>query len=290
MTGGIDTLKLGVIGDPIGHSLSPFLHGSVIEKLGLDAVYLPYRVTGEETRRFHEAAAYMGFTGYNATMPHKIHLMDIVDELDESARQCGSVNTVRFRDGISRGYNTDAEGLMRALKGRGIVLPGSHVMMLGAGGAAGALARGFAAEGAGSVTILNRTEDKAASVAASIRSENRYSTVFEAGPLSAGKMRETAAASDIIVNCTPVGMAGVGSCFDDLSFLNESRAFVCDLIYNPWKTDLLQAAEDHGLAGMNGLDMLIYQGLLAFEIFTDRKLDLDGEFRRLYPLCAERLL
>lgn len=290
MTGGMDTLKLGVIGDPIGHSLSPFLHGSVIDNLGLDAVYLPYRVKGEETRRFHEAAAYMGFTGYNATMPHKIHLMDIVDELDESAKLCGSVNTVRFWDGISRGYNTDAEGLMRALKGRGIVLPGSRVMMLGAGGAAGALARGFAEAGAGSVTILNRTEEKADAVVQSIRAGNRYRTVLEAGPLSPEKMRETAAASDIIVNCTPVGMAGVGSCFEDLSFLDGSSAFVCDLIYNPWKTDLLQAAEDRGLAGMNGLDMLIYQGLLAFEIFTDRKLNLDEEFHRLYPLCEERLL
>lgn len=301
-----DTMKLGVIGDPIGHSLSPFLHGYMIAERHVNAVYLPYHVTGEETRRFHEAASYLGFTGYNATMPHKIHLMDIVDELDSSALMYGSVNTVRFQNGISKGYNTDAEGLMRALSGRGAVVKDADIMVIGAGGVSGALVRGFAEADAASVTVLNRTVEKAESILSIVpfrentgterkkESEKtpageHYHTILRAGALTLEVMRETAEKADIIVNCTPVGMSGVNSRFEDLSFLDGSSAFVCDLIYNPRRTDFLKHAESLGLPVMNGLDMLIYQGILAFRIFTGLDFDVDEEFRRLYPLCEAGL-
>ena len=155
-------------------------------------------------------------------------------------------------------------------------------MMIGAGGVAGALLRGFCDESASSVTVLNRTVRKAESIAKDLPGV----TVFELTPEN---LSEAASRSDLIVNCTPLGMTGVDGNFDDLSFLDNTKAFVVDLVYNPWKTRLLEYAEKRGLKIMNGLPMLICQGLLSFQLFTDIRLDLKKEFEYLYPLCRDRI-
>lgn len=276
------TLKMAVMGDPIDHSLSPFMHGAIIEKHGYDALYIPVRVAPDETERFVEAAAYLGFCGFNATMPHKIRLLDYVDELDEKASLYRSVNTVRIRDGVLTGSNTDVDGLMAALHRQGIRLVGLNVMMIGAGGVAGALIRGFSAAGAASVTVLNRTLSAAEKAVSGIRGASALELTQE-------HLSETAASSDLIINCTPLGMAGVEDDFRDLSFLDDTGAFVVDLIYNPWQTAFLRYAEARGLQTMNGLPMLIHQGLLSFQFFTDLELDIDAEYEYLYRLCRERL-
>ena len=280
---GTKTMKMAVMGDPIDHSLSPFLHGAIIEEYGYDALYIPVRVAPDDTGDFARAAARMEFCGFNATMPHKIRLMDIVDKLDEKASLYQAVNTVRIRDGILTGSNTDVDGLMAALAGRSIQVKNADVMMIGAGGVAGALLRGFCEKGASSVIVLNRTVSKAESIAENLQGV----TVCELTPEN---LSEAASRSDLIVNCTPLGMTGVNGDFDDLSFLDNTRAFVVDLVYNPWKTRLLEYAEKRGLKIMNGLPMLICQGLLSFQMFTDIRLDLDKEFEYLYPLCRGRML
>ena len=276
------TLKMAVMGDPIDHSLSPFMHGAIIEKHGYDALYIPVRVAPDETERFAETAAYMGFCGFNATMPHKIRLLDSVDQLDEKASLYRAVNTVRIRDGVLTGSNTDVDGLMAALDGRGIRPDGQKIMIIGAGGVAGALIRGFSAAGAASVTVLNRTLSSAEKAVDGIRGAFARQMTLE-------HLSETAAGSDIIINCTPLGMTGVEDDFRDLTFLDDTRAFVVDLIYNPWQTRFLQYAEKRGLQTMNGLPMLIHQGLLSFQLFTDYSLDIDEEYKYLYELCKERL-
>ncbi len=277
-----ETMKMAVVGDPIEHSLSPFMHGTLLSEHHLNGVYLPFRVADEETSQFLDMAKYLKFSGFNATMPHKIQLLDLVDELDEEAAYCGAVNTVRIRDGIAKGYNTDVRGLQMALEKHNVAVEGARIMMIGAGGVAGALLRGLSRQGAASITVLNRTKEKAENICRDVRSA-------DAASLTSEELCRHSEKADLIINCTPLGMAGVSGNFEDLSFLDHTGAFVCDLIYNPWETRLLAEARKRGLSHMNGLDMLIYQGLLSFMIFTDSSMDLHKEHEMLYTLCRDRL-
>ena len=124
----VNTKKMAVIGDPIAHSLSPFMHNHVIEANGCDAVYFPFHVKLEETEAFCQAAKLMGFCGFNATMPHKQNLLGLVDEIDPEAAEYGAINTVKIRDGKLTGYNTDVRGLLMAFKDRGVTLKGAEVI------------------------------------------------------------------------------------------------------------------------------------------------------------------
>lgn len=278
----VNTKKMAVIGDPIAHSLSPFLHNNVIAANALDAVYFPFHVRYEDTESFCDAARIMGFSGFNATMPHKQNLLTLVDELDPEAEEYGAVNTVKVRDGKLTGYNTDVRGLMMAFRDRGIKLEGADIMIIGAGGVAGSLIKGLGKESVKKVTVLNRTLSKAEALCEGLA----YAYAAEQTPEN---MKAAAGAADVIVNCTSLGMAETGSDFNDLSFLDETRALICDLIYNPWETSFLAYGRRRGLETMNGMSMLIYQGLLAFEIFMDVKLDCNKEHERLLPLCQAEM-
>lgn len=278
----VNTKKMAVIGDPIAHSLSPFMHNHVIEANGYDAVYFPFHVKLEETEAFCNAARLMGFSGFNATMPHKQNLLNLVDEIDPEAAEYGAINTVKIRDGKLTGYNTDVRGLLMAFKDRGVTLKSAEVMIIGAGGVAGALVKGLGHESVKKVTILNRTLSKAEALCEGLD----YAFAKEQTPEN---MRAAAAAADVIVNCTSLGMAETGSDFSDLSFLDDTKALLCDLIYNPWETKFLAYGRSRGLDTMNGMSMLIYQGLLAFEIFMDTTLDCRAEHERLLPLCEAEL-
>ncbi|MBR5228576.1 MAG: shikimate dehydrogenase [Firmicutes bacterium] len=279
----VNTKKMAVIGDPIGHSMSPFMHNTVIEANGFDAVYFPFHVKEGEVEDFCKAAKTLGFSGFNATMPHKQVLLDLVDEIDPEAKEYASINTVKItEEGKLIGYNTDVRGLLMAFEDRGVKLSGAKIMIIGAGGVAGALVKGCGQVGAGSVTVLNRTFEKAAAICDGLS----YASAMEQTPEN---MRKIAEGADVIVNCTSLGMHGVGSDFADLSFLDSSQALLCDLIYNPWETKFLAYGRERGLATMNGMAMLIYQGLLAFEKFMDVKLDCRAEYERLLPLCEAKL-
>lgn len=283
MITGPDTRLMAVIGDPIGHSLSPFLHSQIIEEAGLDAVYLPFLVKAGETGQFADAARLMKLAGFNATMPHKNALVDIVDEIDPEAEAYGSVNTVKvLPDGRLRGYNTDVRGLFMAFDRQGVKVQGSRIMIIGAGGVAGALIKGCGEAAVASVTMVNRTFEKAVSLCREVPGAQALEWTAE-------NMARAASEADVIVNCTSLGMSGTGRDFEDLSFLEGTGALLCDLIYNPWETRFLAAGRELGLRTMNGMDMLIYQGLLAFEIFMDVSLDLHREHDRILPLCRERL-
>lgn len=278
----VNTKKMAVIGDPIAHSMSPFLHNNIIYTHGFNAVYFPFHVKHEETAAFCEAAKLMQYAGFNATMPHKQNLLDIVDDIDEEAAEYGSINTVKIRDGKLTGYNTDVRGLMMAFRDKGVKLEGASIMIIGAGGVAGALIKGLGKEKAGKVTVLNRTLSKAEILCEGL-------VYASAMAQTAENMKAAAAEADVIVNCTSLGMAETGSDFDDLSFLDDTSALLCDLIYNPWETSFLAYGRSRGLSTMNGMSMLIYQGLLAFEIFMDVSLDCRAEHDRLLPLCEEKL-
>lgn len=262
------TKKLCVIGDPILHSRSPLIQNAMISALGLDYIYLCQRVPRGETERWLRYADFAGYAGFNATMPHKETLALLMDELDPLASACGAVNTVCIKDGKYYGYNTDGGGFLRALGDMGVSPAGKRVLLLGAGGAAKAVAAALSEAGA-MVTVANRTVEKAAAIC-QMDLEHLAPAGFEIDTLC--KLSENA---HILINCTSLGMAGTESRFADLSFVDalSPTAVVCDAIYAPPETALLRRARETGRPAMNGMGMLLHQAILALEHFTGESLD-----------------
>ncbi len=280
---GLPLTPLAVIGDPIAHSLSPVLHGDIIARHQLPYTYTAHLVKAGETEQFLRYAIQEGIQGFNATMPHKIALLSLVDHVHVDAAYYGSINTVRIRDGKSYGYNTDVAGLLSSLASHGITIQGKRLLILGAGGVAGSIVRASAKEGAHRVTVLNRSLDKATELCS-----GREQLCFP-GEMTLDNLSQEAKESDLIINCTPLGMEGVAGDFEDFSFLDGTKAAVVDLIYRPSETRLLAEAKKRGLVSVNGLGMLIRQGILAFELFTDFKLDHDAEAALLEQALKEVL-
>lgn len=265
------TQKLCVIGDPVAHSKSPLIQNAMISALGLNYEYTAVRVAGEETAQWLDRARTEGWAGFNATMPHKEHLLPLMDALDPLAEACGAVNTVCLRDGRAYGYNTDGGGFLRALADLGVDPAGKRVLLLGSGGTAKAVSAALAEVGA-AVTIANRTVSKAEEIC-KIDPAQLTPAGFEIESL-----RELAAGSSMLVNCTCLGMAGTGADFADLSFVDAlpTGAAVCDAIYAPPETALLKRARERGLVTMNGIGMLLHQAILALEHFTGAHIDVEA--------------
>jgi shikimate dehydrogenase len=274
-----------VIGDPIAHTLSPAIHGIVFEALGVEERYGALRVPREELASFAERARESGMRGFNVTIPHKSAIIPLLDEVVGEAGLCGAVNTVLVRGGRLSGFNTDMGGLLESLRAIGHGYRGKNILILGAGGASRGVALKAAMEGAGSVAVLARGPEKAEEIRALVR---RASTCrVRAGEMTADAMSAAAREADILINATPLGMSGIGADFDSLEFLDSlpEKALVCDLVYSPPETKLLRRAAELGLPTQNGLGMLIYQALLADELFLERKLDKPA----LYKIVRERL-
>lgn len=262
--------KLCVIGDPIDHSLSPVIQNAMIAAAGLDCEYGACRVAGSDTAQWLTRAKAEGYAGFNATMPHKENLVVLVDELCGDAGVFGSVNTVCIRDGKTYGYNTDGAGFLRALQEANMDFAGKTVLVLGAGGAAKAVVYALLKAGARTVTVANRTVERAGALCSQLGVPGAIACGFSCEDLC-----RQAAQSDLLVNCTSLGMTGTAGQFGDLSFLEKMRpgAGIFDLIYSPARTQLLLEAERLGHPVSNGLGMLIWQAVFALEQFTQTKLD-----------------
>lgn len=259
---------LAVIGDPIEHSLSPIIQQAMLDALGLDCIYRRIRVPAGTVGEWLSTAASQGLGGFNATMPHKSDLVPLMDELSEDARLYRSVNTVVLREGRALGFNTDGEGFLRSLLEQGIAPAGRRIAVFGAGGAARSVALKLASSGAERITVCCRTPEKAAGLAS-------FSPLIRIASLSSQSIDSILPQSDLLINCTPLGMQGTPTDFEDFSFLDAlpASAPVCDLIYRPLKTRLLHEAETRGHETLNGLGMLIHQAILALEHFSGLDLD-----------------
>ncbi|MBQ2932283.1 MAG: shikimate dehydrogenase [Clostridia bacterium] len=267
-------LRLDVVGDPISHSKSPYIHETVLKELGFEYEYRKVQVKKGELSKYLFEAKALGLCGFNLTMPHKTDIIPFLDSIDDEALRLGSVNTVKIKDGKFFGYNTDALGMVYSMEQKGFGAKDKNIVILGAGGVALALALKMAFEGAGKITVLNRTLSSAENICEKVIKENGKNCT--ALPFEKESLQNAAKGCDILINCTPLGMEGIDADFEDLSFLDNlnQESLVFDLIYNPLETNLLKHAKELGLSTLNGLDMLIYQGLLADEIFLDTKLDL----------------
>ncbi|MBF0296793.1 MAG: shikimate dehydrogenase [Magnetococcales bacterium] len=260
------TRLLGVIGDPVHHSLSPAMHNLACAELGLNYCYLPMHVVPENLRKAVEGMRAIGMVGFNATIPHKEALVSMMDELDPVAAMIGAVNTVAISsEGRLWGYNTDVYGFVTALREAHVVsLQDASVVVLGAGGAARGVVAGLLELGVGRIVLVNRTESRAVALAAA-----SGSGLVEA--VSWSVLSEVLEGCRLLVNTTSLGLSGVESGVLDLSPLSDG-AFVYDIVYSPPETPLMAAARARGLRAENGLGMLIHQGARAFEIWTGRQM------------------
>lgn len=255
--------QLFVIGDPVAHSLSPLLHQTMIDQTGAAYRYDVRTVRPEELPAFVRWAKDGGCAGFNVTMPHKEAICPLLDEVDTTAASCGAVNTVCIREGRAIGHNTDGTGFLDSLAGQGFYPQGRTVLLLGAGGAAKAVGHALAAAGAGRIIVCARRLERAAALAAQLPG------CGEGIVLAQDAIQQTAAACDLLVNATPLGMAG-SPAFARLDFLQAMppHAVVYDLVYHPRRTALLEAAARQGLRTVGGIDLLIRQAVRAFTFFT----------------------
>ena len=253
-------LVYAVFGDPVEHSLSPAMQNAAFSALGLSARYLAFRVKKERLKDAILGAEAMGFGGLNLTIPLKEAALSIV-EPDENAAAMGAVNTVAFGDGI-RGYNTDGLGALRALEGAGVRVAGRRVLIIGAGGAAKAIARQLALSGA-VLAIANRDRERALDLAAAVG--GRGYGLSELDRLIPG--------AEVVVNATSVGMREGDPRIVDGRLFRQGQ-IVFDIVYNR-ETELLQDAARAGARIIDGVPMLVHQGALSIEIWTGRKAPAD---------------
>lgn len=278
-------LNLAVIGDPIAHSLSPAVHSNALNALGVSYTYEKVQVKKGELASFLAYVKEKNINGFNLTMPHKVDILPYLYEMDEVAQRFQSVNTVHVVDDKLYGYNTDAGGYTEALKHVGYGFANSRVVILGAGGVVRTLALEAAWQGAKSICLLNRTVEKAEEICAMAKEKTGMKIIAQV--MTTKTMIEACEGADILINATPLGMQGVDADFEDFSFLRHlpKTALVSDLIYNPDTTRLLTMAQEQGLATLNGLGMLIYQALIADQIYIGKEFDR----KAVYEIVAEKV-
>lgn len=267
------TTVCGIIGDPIEHTMSPVMHNAAFAELGLDYVYIPFRVNKADLSQAVQGMRALNIRGFNVTIPHKVAIMPFLDELDSLAAEIGAVNTVVNDNGVLKGYNTDAYGFLQALRAKAEP-EGKKVVLLGAGGAARAIAFVLAERGA-DLVILNRQLEMDWAVALARRVSEVFQKDVAALELSRKNLAEVLAGADILVNATSVGMSPEVNETPVPADLLRDGLVVFDIVYNPLKTKLLREAEAAGATTISGIDMLVGQGALAFEKWTGEKARVD---------------
>ena len=259
------TQNLGVIGWPIAHSLSPAMQNAAIREAGLDFSYIAMPVEPGRLRQAVEGLRSLGFRGFNVTIPHKTAVMELLDEVSPDARRIGAVNTVVNDGGKLVGYNTDVDGFLDGLSEAGVAVSGRHVSVLGAGGAARAVLCGLLREGAASVAVGVRNEEKARRMLSDIVEPGRVTIVSWASDVWREALRE----ASLLINTTPLGMTPHTEEMPpvDWSCVDPS-AVVYDIIYTPYRTAFLRGAEARGHKVLNGVPMLVGQGAVALARWT----------------------
>lgn len=261
------TQLAGIVGRPLDHTLSPAMHNAAYEALDLDWVYIPLPLADEtDLMRFLGAARVLPFVGFNVTMPFKQAMVGMCDEVAMMAQMAGAVNTVHVVDGRFIGYNTDGRGLLESLKSdAGFDPEGRDITIVGAGGAAGAACVSLILGKARRLVIANRSLDRAEELVARMMSHARGTELVA---IDMGSARDDVSGSDLVVNATPVGMNPGDPSPVPPDWLHGGQV-VCDMIYRSADTALLESAREKGAVAINGLGMLVAQGAIAIDIWSD---------------------
>ena len=279
------TLRAGIFGCPISHSISPPMHQAAFNHAGIAATYEAWETHPDDLANGVRRLRDDSYLGANVTVPHKQAVMTHLDEVDDLATRIGAVNTIINGDGRLLGTNTDAAGFITSLKAHGELEPaGLKAVLVGAGGAARAAAHALADSGIGSLIIANRTLDRARLLASEIKD---LGTAARAVSLSDPEFGSICARADLLVNSTSVGMLH-GPAEDASPVPNDairSHTVVYDMVYNPPDTPLLVAAGKAGARVVGGLPMLVYQGAAAWSLWTGNEAPADVMFK-----AAERAL
>lgn len=263
-----------LIGDPVEHTMSPPMHNAAFRQLGLDYIYVPFRVKPEDLAAVVAGFRALNVRGFNVTIPHKVTVIPLLDTLDPLAEKIGAVNTVVNDNGNLTGYNTDATGFLQALLQQGVEPAGKNVVILGAGGASRAISYILAENGAG-LTILNRKQELDWAVDLAHRISGDFGKEVKALELTTEYLTAALSGATILINATSVGMTPNDDASPVPADLLRPELAVFDIVYNPIRTRLLREAEEAGCRTSGGIDMLAWQGALAFEKWTGQQAPLD---------------
>ncbi|MGL4737727.1 MAG: shikimate dehydrogenase [Cellulosilyticaceae bacterium] len=257
----------GVIGDPIGHTLSPMIHNTLSQVLGQEMTYVPFHVRSEGLDAAIQGAHALGIRGLNVTMPHKQEVMKALVAIEPWAQEVGAVNTLVYEDAGYKGYNTDGYGVQKTLEQLGCECEGQNVAIIGSGGAAYAAAF-LLAKKAGALHLFNRTKEKAELLATKLRSTVQIPiTVYSLDEVVHEPMY-------LVVQTTGVGMGSLaGQMPECAAHLLDQAQFAMDMIYSPWETTFLADARAKGVRCTNGFGMLYYQAIRAYELMNETVCD-----------------
>ena len=257
----------GLIGNPVGHSISPVIHNTLADIMGIDLVYTTFKVEENQVEAAVKGAYALDILGMNVTVPHKQAVMRSLKEIDPLAEAIGAVNTLARVDGGYKGYNTDILGLARELEEENVCIKDNPVLIIGAGGAARAIAFLCASRGASSIAVINRTVEKAQNIAEAV---NGYYGIDSVKAVSIDQALDLQGDGYVAIQTTSVGLyPDVDNVLiKDENFYRKVGAGV-DIIYNPYTTRFMKILSNQGKPAYNGLKMLLYQGVAAFEIWNN---------------------
>lgn len=284
----VNTKLLGLFGNPLSFTMSPMMHNTAFEQLGLNYIYIPFEVKEDEFAATIKSLKYFNFAGGNVTSPYKTKIMEYLDEIDEKAKIIGAVNTITFNNGVLKGYNTDGEGFVESLKyEKGLVIKGSKIIVLGSGGAARAIIMTLAFQEADKIYIANRTFNSAVVLAEEVNQIRNCAVPIE---LNTQEIQKYINDADVIINTTKVGM------YPDLDKLPidveqlklDKKIIASDIIYNPIYTKFLKLMEQKNCELVNGIGMLVNQGAEAFRIWTGQMPPREQLYKLIYDTLMSR--
>lgn len=266
------TKNLGVIGYPIKHSLSPVIQNTATQEAGIDYAYIAMPIAPEDLEKAVIGLKALNFTGFNVTIPHKVNIMQYLDEIDEMAKLIGAVNTVHIKDGKLYGYNTDAIGFINPLLKENVEIKDKTTVILGAGGACRAVVCGLIKQGIKNIILAVRNPVKAQLLA------NDFNDLVDIKVCDwhSEEFKQYLAQADLLVNTTPLGMEGNIDSKPPVDWESVKKsAFVYDIVYIPAETKFLQEAKEYGHKILNGERMLAEQGAAALHLWTDKDINVD---------------
>ncbi len=280
-----ETKIVGLIGNPVEHSMSPSMQNPAFQQKGLNYVYVTFKVEEENIEKALEGIKGLEIEGVNVTIPHKSSVIPHLDNIDDTAEKIGAVNTIKREKNELIGYNTDGKGALKSLKNNLGGIKDKKVLMLGAGGAARAI--GFTlVENEASLTISNRSEEKGENLASEI-GENTSTEVKHISQ-KRNTLKKEIEKHDILIDSTSVGMhPNEDQTLVESEMMNENLT-VMDIVYNPKKTKLLKEAEKAGAKTISGLEMLVYQGAASFEIWTGKSAPIDTMMKKAEKSLEEK--
>ena len=269
------TILTGLFASPSAHSVSPIIHNNAFEKLGLNYAYLSFEVNKDNLKEALQSIKTLNMRGVNLSMPNKKEVIQYLDEISETAKLSQSVNTIVNDNGILKGYSTDGKGFFKSLEEEKIFMKDKNITILGTGGASIAIISQAVFEGIKNIFVFKRDKNwkEQKKILDNIASKTNCN--IELNPLEDKNiLKRKIEESDLLINATSVGMKEDFSLIEDKSFFRKDL-IVSDIIYNPEKTKLLQIAEKEGCKIINGIGMLLYQGALSFELWTNKKMPVD---------------